>query len=112
VVVEQRPEASKRLQCTLGPAGKISRFPATPPPRVWFGIAGWIGLISIGVIGTALIVAHQAIKQLKFLETMAEAVGGDGFLPRVPEQGFCRNQSHCLRPQHDGKACEMPWKAR
>jgi DNA-binding response OmpR family regulator len=45
------------------------------------------GLISIGVIGAALIIAHQATKQLKFLETMAKAVGNDGILPRVPEEG-------------------------
>lgn len=46
-----------------------------------------MGLISIGVIGVALIVAHQATKQLKFLGTMAKTVGNDGILPRVPEEG-------------------------
>jgi signal transduction histidine kinase len=35
----------------------------------------------------ALIVAYQATKQLKFLETMAESVGSDGILPRIPEEG-------------------------
>src|SRR5260370_34439047 len=46
-----------------------------------------MGLITIGVIGVALIVAHQTTKQLKFLETMAKSVGSDGVLPRVREEG-------------------------
>jgi signal transduction histidine kinase len=72
----------------LGPGWLNWPVPShTPPPRVWFGIAGWMRLISIGVIGVALIVAHQATKQLKFLGTMAKAVGNDVILPRVPEEG-------------------------
>ena len=59
----------------------------TPPPRVWYGLAGWMGLITIGVIGIALMLAHQTTKQLKLLETMAESVGSDGILPRVREEG-------------------------
>jgi signal transduction histidine kinase len=72
----------------MGPGWLTWPVPShTAPPRVWFGIAGWMGLIAIGVIGVALIVAHQTTKQLKFLETMAKAVGRDGILPRVPEEG-------------------------
>jgi signal transduction histidine kinase len=88
VVVKLPPGGHQTASVHLGPGWLNWPVPShTPPARVWFGIAGWMGLISIGVIGVALIVAHQATKQLKFLETMAKAVGSDGILPRVPEEG-------------------------
>jgi signal transduction histidine kinase len=88
VVVKQTSEGRRTASVNLGPGWLTWPVPDhSPPPRVWFGLAGWMGLITIGVIGVALIVAHQATKQLKFLQTMAKAVGSDGVLPKVPEQG-------------------------
>ena len=88
VVVKQTPGERRTASVNLGPGWLTWPVPNhRPPPRAWFGLAGWMGLITIGVIGVALIVAHQATKQLKFLQTMAKAVGSDGILPRVPEEG-------------------------
>jgi signal transduction histidine kinase len=88
VVVKQTSEGRRTASVNLGAGWLTWPVPDhSPPPRVWFGLAGWMGLITIGVIGVALIVAHQATKPLKFLQTMAKAVGSDGVLPKVPEQG-------------------------
>jgi signal transduction histidine kinase len=88
VVVKQTPGERRTASVNLGPGWLTWPVPShRPPPRAWLGLAGWIGLITLGVIGVALIVAHQATKQLKFLQTMAKAVGSDGVLPRVPETG-------------------------
>lgn len=88
VVVKQTPAGRQAVSVNMGPGWLTWPVPShSPAPRVWYGLAGWMGLIAIGVIGVALIVAHQATKQLKFLETMAKAVGSDGFLPRVREEG-------------------------
>jgi signal transduction histidine kinase len=59
----------------------------TRPAKVWYGLAGWMAIITIGVIVAALAVAHQTTKQLKFLQDMAMSVGKDGVLPIVPEEG-------------------------
>jgi signal transduction histidine kinase len=90
VTVKQTPEGLRKAAVQLRPGAGWLAWPVpdrTPPRRVWHGLAGWIGLITVGVIGVALIVAYQATKQLKFLETMAESVGSDGILPRIPEEG-------------------------
>lgn len=88
VVVKRTPAGRQAVSVNMGPGWLTWPVPShTAPPRVWFGIAGWMGLIAIGVIGVALILAHQTTKQLKFLETMAKAVGRDGILPRVREEG-------------------------
>ena len=88
VVVKQSPQGRQTISVNMGTGWLTWPVPThTPAPRVWYGLAGWMGLIAIGVIGVALIVAHQTTKQLKFLETMAKAVGRDGILPRVREEG-------------------------
>jgi signal transduction histidine kinase len=88
IVVKRSPAGGKTASVDMGPGWLTWPIPShRPPPRVWFGLAGWMGLIAIGVIGVALIVAHQTTKQLKFLETMAKAVGRDGILPRIREEG-------------------------
>jgi len=88
VVVKQLPGGRQTASVNLGTGWLNWPVPShSPPVQVWLGIAGWMGLITIGVIGVALIVAHQITKQLKFLETMAKAVGRDGILPRVREEG-------------------------
>jgi signal transduction histidine kinase len=88
VVVKKSPAGRQTVSVNMGPGWLTWPVPThTPAPRVWYGIAGWMGLIALGVIGVALIVAHQTTKQLKFLETMAKAVGRDGILPRVREEG-------------------------
>lgn len=88
VVVKQTAGGGQAASVNFGPGWLTWPVPShAPPPLVWFGIAGWMGLIAIGVIGVALIFAHQTTKQLKFLETMAKAVGSDGILPRVREEG-------------------------
>jgi signal transduction histidine kinase len=44
-------------------------------------------LITVGVIGVALTVAHQTTNQLKLLQSMAMSVGKDGVLPVLKEEG-------------------------
>jgi signal transduction histidine kinase len=88
VAVKQLPGGGQTASVNLGAGWLNWPVPGhSPPVQVWLGIAGWMGLITIGVIGVALIFAHQITKQLKFLETMAEAVGRDGILPRIREEG-------------------------
>jgi signal transduction histidine kinase len=88
VAVKKTPDGERKVVVTFGNGWLAWPLPSrSPPPRIWFGLAGWMGLTTIGVIGIALCVAHQATKQLKFLQTMAESVGSDGILPRVREEG-------------------------
>src|SRR6266581_2989050 len=88
VVVKQLPGGRQTASVNLGTGWLNWPVPShSPPVQVWLGIAGWMGLITIGVIGVALIVAHQITKQLTFLESMAKAVGSDGILPRIREEG-------------------------
>jgi len=63
-----------------------------PPPEVWWGLAGWMVLITVGVIGVALTVAHQTTNQLKLLQSMAMSVGKDGVLPVLKEEGGISSQ--------------------
>lgn len=58
-----------------------------PPRRVWYAVLGWMALITIGVIGVALIVAHRITRQLSFLQSMATRIGADGSLQKLPEEG-------------------------
>jgi signal transduction histidine kinase len=86
--VKQTPDGRRWVSIKMG-SGWLS-WPVpdhTPPPTVWYGLAGWMALITAGVIGVALAVAHQTTKQLKFLQTMAMSVGKDGMLPVVKEEG-------------------------
>jgi len=88
IFVKQTPSGRKMASIKMGPGWLSWPVPNhTPPPKVWFGLAGWMALITVGVIGVALTVAHQTTKQLKFLERMAMSVGKDGVLPIVPEEG-------------------------
>lgn len=86
--VKQTPDGRKWVSIKMGPGWLSWPVPDhTPPPTVWYGLAGWMALITVGVIGVALAVAHQTTKQLKFLQTMAMSVGKDGILPVVKEEG-------------------------
>lgn len=88
VTVRKTPQGARKAVVNFGTGWLAWPLPDhSPPPRVWFGLAGWMGLITIGVIGVALFLAHQTTKQLKFLQTMAETVGSEGILPRVREEG-------------------------
>lgn len=88
IFVKQTLNGRKMASIKMGPGWLSWPVPNhTPPPQVWFGLAGWMALITVGVIGVALTVAHQTTKQLKFLERMAMSVGKDGVLPTVREEG-------------------------
>lgn len=88
IYVKQTPGGRKMASIKMGPGWLSWPVPDhTPPPRVWYGLASWMALITVGVIGVALAVAHQTTKQLKFLQTMAMSVGNDGILPVVREEG-------------------------
>ena len=58
-----------------------------PPPGVWVAVVGWVGLITLGTICVALVIAHRLTRQLAFLQGMAKTISADGFLPRLPEGG-------------------------
>lgn len=86
--VKQTSDGRRWVSINMGPGWLSWPVPDhTPPPTVWYGLAGWMALITVGVIGVALAVAHQTTKQLKFLQTMAMSVGKDGVLPVVKEEG-------------------------
>ncbi|WP_441277420.1 ATP-binding protein [Tardiphaga sp. 172_B4_N1_3] len=86
--VKETPDGRRWVSIKMGPGWLSWPVPDhTPPPTVWYGLAGWMALITAGVIGVALAVAHQTTKQLKFLQTMAMSVGKDGVLPIVKEEG-------------------------
>jgi signal transduction histidine kinase len=88
IFVKQTPDGRRWASIKMG-AGWLS-WPMpenSPPPEVWYGLAGWMALIMVGVIGVALAVSHQTTRQLKFLQDMALSVGKDGILPTVPEEG-------------------------
>lgn len=88
IFVKQSPDGQRWASIKMGP-GWLS-WPIrehAPPPEVWWGLAGWMVLITVGVIGVALTVAHQTTNQLKLLESIAMSVGKDGILPVVKEEG-------------------------
>lgn len=88
VAVVDSPSGTRVASVDFG-AGHITwPFPDnTLPAHVWYGVAGYIGLITAGVLVVAFFAAYQATKQLRFLEAMAQAVLADGTLSRVPEEG-------------------------
>ncbi|WP_441242011.1 ATP-binding protein [Tardiphaga sp. 768_D3_N2_1] len=88
IFVKQTPDGRRWASIKMGP-GWLS-WPIrenAPPPEVWWGLAGWMILITVGVIGVALTVAHQTTKQLKLLQSIAMSVGKDGMLPVLKEEG-------------------------
>ncbi|WPO39754.1 ATP-binding protein [Tardiphaga sp. 42S5] len=88
IFVKQTPDGQRWASIKMGP-GWLS-WPIrehAPPPEVWWGLAGWMVLITVGVIGVALTVAHQTTNQLKLLQSMAMSVGKDGVLPVLKEEG-------------------------
>lgn len=88
VFVKETPDGRQWASIKMGNGWLSWPVPEhAPPPEVWYGLIGWMVLIALGVIGVALIVAHQTTKQLKFLQTMAMSVGKDGVLPVVKEEG-------------------------
>lgn len=88
IFVKQTPDGRVMASIKMGPGWLSWPVPDhTPPPEVWYGLAGWMALITVGVIGVALAISYQTTKQLKFLETMAMSVGRDGVLPVVREEG-------------------------
>lgn len=88
IFVKRAPNGRVWASIKMGPGWLSWPVPDhTPPLEFWYGLAGWMALVTVGVIGVALAVAHQTTKQLKFLETMALSVGKDGVLPVVREEG-------------------------
>lgn len=88
IFVKETPDGKQWASIKMGNGWLSWPVPEhAPPPEVWYGLAGWMLLITIGVIGVALTVAHQTTKQLKLLEDMATSVGKDGVLPFVKEEG-------------------------
>jgi signal transduction histidine kinase len=88
IFVKQAQDGRIVASIKLGPGWLSWPVPDhTPPPKVWYGLAGWMALITVGVMGVALAVSHQTVRQLKFLETMAISVGKNGELPHVQEEG-------------------------
>ncbi|WP_044541959.1 ATP-binding protein [Bradyrhizobium sp. LTSP885] len=88
IFVKRAPNGRVWASIKMGPGWLSWPVPDhTPPLEVWYGLAGWMALVTAGVIGVALTVAHQTTKQLKFLETMALSVGKDGVLPVIREEG-------------------------
>ena len=88
VFVKETPDGRRWASIKMGTGWLSSPIPdQAPPPEVWYGLAGWMLLIAVGVIGVALAVSHQTTRQLKFLQTMALSVSRDGVLPDVKEEG-------------------------
>ncbi len=61
--------------------------PPGPPPDVWIALAGWLGLVVIGVAGVAMLLARRVAQPLAILEQAIVSVGPDGVLPHLPERG-------------------------
>lgn len=89
VIVKQPPgNGLPMASVNLGAGWLTAPIPEKRTPRrVWYGIMGWMGLITIGIIGSALFVAHRITRQLSFLQSMATRIGADGVLEKVPEEG-------------------------
>lgn len=88
IFIKKAPDGHVWASIKMGPGWLSWPVPGhSPSPAVWYGLAGWMALITAGVIAVALTIAHQTTKQLKFLETMAMSVGNNGVLPVVPEEG-------------------------
>ncbi|MES2031840.1 MAG: ATP-binding protein [Pseudomonadota bacterium] len=88
IFVKETPDGRRWASIKIGSGWLSWPVPEhAPPPEVWWGLAGWMVLITLGVIGVALAVSHQTTKQLKFLQDMATSVDKDGILPVVREEG-------------------------
>ncbi len=54
--VKQTPDGRRWVSIKMGPGWLSWPVPDhTPPPTVWYGLAGWMALITAGVIGVALL---------------------------------------------------------
>lgn len=89
VVVKQPPGGGRpTASVNLGPGWLTAPVPEKRTPRrVWYGVIGWMALITIGIVGVALMVAHRITRQLSFLQSMATRIGANGILEKVPEEG-------------------------
>ena len=89
VIVKQPPgNARPAASVNLGTGWLTSPVPdSRPPARVWYAALIWMAVITIGVIGVALIVAHRITRQLSLLQTVATRIGIDGLVGTVPEEG-------------------------
>jgi signal transduction histidine kinase len=89
VIVKQPPgDIRPTASVNLGPGWLTAPVPEKRTPRrVWYGVIGWMALITIGIIGVALFVAHRITRQLSFLQSMATKIGTNGILEKVPEEG-------------------------
>jgi signal transduction histidine kinase len=89
VIVKQPPGGDRpTASVNLGPGWLTAPVPEKRPPRrVWYGVMGWMALITVGIVGVALLVAHRITRQLSFLQSMATKIGADGIFEKVPEEG-------------------------
>jgi signal transduction histidine kinase len=89
VIVKQPPGGDQpTASVNLGPGWLTAPIPQKRTPRrVWYGVLGFMALITIGIIGVALIIAHRITRQLSFLQSMATRIGTNGILEKVPEEG-------------------------
>ena len=61
--------------------------PGGPPADLWILLARWMGLILVGVIAVALVMAYRVTRPFVILENAIASVGPDGVLPPIPETG-------------------------
>jgi len=89
VIVKQPPGGGRpTASVNLGPGWLTAPVPEKRiPRRVWYGVTGWMALITIGIVGVALMVSHRITRQLSFLQSMATRIGANGILEKVPEEG-------------------------
>jgi methyl-accepting chemotaxis protein len=89
VIVKQPPGGVQpTASVNLGPGWLTAPIPQKRiPRRVWYGVLGFMALITIGIIGVALIIAHRITRHLSFLQSMATKIGTNGILEKVPEEG-------------------------
>lgn len=62
-------------------------IPDLPPPDPGGVVFKWLALLTFGAAAIALFVANRMVRPLVLLENAVEAVGTDGILPVLPEQG-------------------------
>lgn len=56
-------------------------------PRMWWILAAWITLITLGSTAVSIFAASKITKPLLLLDNAVTAVSADGTLPHVPETG-------------------------
>lgn len=88
--------------------------PPPVPPQMWLSLGSWVGLMVIGIVAVALVLANRVTQPFRLIERAIASVGPDGILPRTPEvgSGEARRMARALNQLSDRVKAGMDSRMR